>query len=46
MLDIPNIQMPHKAFWIPKKLLEEEWKSIPKDIDILVTHTPPYGILD
>ena len=22
------------------------WKDIPKDTDILVTHGPPYGILD
>lgn len=28
-------------FW-----LEEHWQKIPDDIDILVTHGPPYGILD
>lgn len=26
--------------------LAEKWKLIPDDIDILVTHGPPYGILD
>lgn len=25
---------------------EKLWKDIPKDIDVLVTHGPPYGILD
>lgn len=22
------------------------WKKIPKDIDVLITHTPPFGVLD
>lgn len=26
--------------------LAEKWKLIPDDIDILVTHTPPHGIMD
>lgn len=26
--------------------LAEKWKLIPNDIDILITHGPPYGILD
>lgn len=26
--------------------IQEHWDKIPKDIDILVTHGPPYGILD
>ena len=26
--------------------LNEHWKSIPDDTDILVTHSPPYGVLD
>ena len=34
------------AFYAPLQQLEERWKCIPSDIDILVTHTPPYGILD
>jgi len=28
------------------KELEKKWKLIPEDIDILVTHSPPYGIFD
>ena len=26
--------------------IEEHWKKIPEDTDILITHTPPKGILD
>lgn len=26
--------------------LNKKWKLIPSDIDLLVTHSPPYGILD
>lgn len=39
---------PHcKAFALDtEEQLEEKWKMIPRDIDILVTHSPPYGILD
>lgn len=29
-----------------EKELAEKWKLIPDDIDILITHSPPYGILD
>jgi len=24
----------------------EKWKKIPKNVDVLITHTPPFGILD
>jgi Icc-related predicted phosphoesterase len=35
------------AFALPRgKVLKEKWDMIPPDIDILVTHTPPSGILD
>lgn len=36
------------AFNLPRNgfLLEAAWKQIPDDTDILVTHGPPYGILD
>ena len=35
------------AFNLPRgKLLLEKWKMIPNDTDVLVTHTPPYGVLD
>ncbi len=39
---------PHcKAFTCDtEEELAEKWKLIPDDIDILVTHGPPYGILD
>lgn len=26
--------------------LKEEWKKIPKDVDVLITHTPPHQIMD
>lgn len=29
-----------------KKPIEEHWNLIPSDTDILITHGPPYGILD
>lgn len=29
-----------------EKELTEKWELIPNDIDILVTHSPPFGILD
>lgn len=36
-----------KAFTVDtEKELEEKWKLIPNDIDILVTHSPPYGMKD
>lgn len=36
------------AFNLPRygNELEEKWKAIPENIDILITHGPPYGILD
>lgn len=35
------------AFALPRgKALKEKWDMIPADVDILVTHTPPAGILD
>lgn len=35
------------AFNLPRgKALEEKWELIPEDTDILITHGPPYGILD
>ena len=26
--------------------LAEKWAKIPRDIDVLITHSPPFGILD
>ncbi len=35
------------AFALPRgRLLEEKWAMIPSGVDILVTHSPPAGILD
>lgn len=34
------------AFNIPRGTDAEYWKKVPDDTDILVTHGPPYGILD
>jgi Icc-related predicted phosphoesterase len=36
------------AFNLPRngKELEDKWKQIPEDTDILLTHTPPFGVLD
>ncbi len=36
------------AFNLPRngKELEEKWKNIPDDTDILITHGPPHGIRD
>jgi hypothetical protein len=37
----------HDAFWFagPEKM-EAKCKLIPNDVDYLITHTPPKGILD
>jgi len=37
---------PGKAFQIPSYDLAEKWEKIPRSTDILITHAPPYGILD
>jgi len=34
------------AFYLPDGELAEKWARIPAGIDILITHTPPFGILD
>lgn len=34
------------AFYATSEELREHWRKIPTGIDILVTHTPPAGILD
>lgn len=43
-----NGMNPHcKAFTVDKEeQLEEKWKNIPQDTDILVTHCPPWGVMD
>ena len=37
---------PGKAFQIPSANLVEKWKKIPSSTDILITHMPPFDILD
>ena len=34
------------AFTGSEEELKEKWDLIPDDVDILVTHSPPYGIMD
>lgn len=34
------------AFYQDDTDIVERWKSVPEGVDILVTHTPPYGVLD
>jgi Icc-related predicted phosphoesterase len=35
-----------QAFYNDENGLVEKWSDIPKNVDILITHTPPAGILD
>jgi len=34
------------AYYLPSSDLESRWASIPDDTDVLITHTPPFGVLD
>ena len=34
------------AFNRPEEKLEQYWAAIPDDTDVLITHQPPYGIMD
>ena len=36
------------AFNLPHngKELESHWQAIPNDVDVLITHGPPFGVLD
>lgn len=34
------------AFMLPKEELQPKFSKIPQDVDILITHSPPFGILD
>jgi Icc-related predicted phosphoesterase len=34
------------AWMQPDNMLKEIWDKIPRDTNIVVTHCPPYGILD
>lgn len=45
-LTFPNINPKCTAFTGDEQCLSEKCKLIPKDIDILISHSPPWGILD
>jgi Icc-related predicted phosphoesterase len=34
------------AFFQDRKGMRQKWASVPAAVDVLITHTPPYGILD
>lgn len=34
------------AYYLDGPRLADKWAAIPQDIDVLITHTPPRGILD
>ncbi len=34
------------AFFADDEFLERAWSRIPEDVDVLITHTPPLGVLD
>ena len=34
------------AFQIEESKMEEIWSGVPEDIDLLITHGPPFGIQD
>lgn len=43
----PNMNPRCKAFTVDtEKELFEKWSLIPEDTDILITHSPPYGMFD
>jgi Icc-related predicted phosphoesterase len=41
---VPNL--PGQAYDLSSQELQEKWRQIPDDTDVLITHTPPMGILD
>ena len=34
------------AYYLDDDALRARWELIPNDVEILITHTPPYGVLD
>ena len=38
--------LPGHAFHAPADVLRQKWAAIPEGTDVLITHTPPAGILD
>jgi len=42
-----GIIYPAEAFgYDPRRIREDKWSNIPEDIDILLTHGPPYSVRD
>lgn len=41
-----SVQYGDWAYMLPERLLKHEWPKIPSDTDVLITHGPPYRILD
>jgi len=41
---VPDLR--NHAFYADELALEEAWSNIPDDVDVLITHTPPAGVLD
>lgn len=41
---VPELE--HQAFYADDQLLTQEWSLIPDDTDVVITHTPPFGVLD
>lgn len=37
--------LPDHAFFADDRRLTEKWAGVPDDTDVLITHTPPYGVL-
>src|SRR5690554_6389041 len=44
--DFHGVHPKCKAFMLSEHELAKKWALIPDDVDILVTHSPPYGIFD
>lgn len=43
---VKDLPKRYNAFGIPYEKVEREWGKIPEGLDILITHIPPFGILD
>ena len=39
-------ELPQHAFYASEYALKSAWAKIPDDVDVLITHTPPKGVLD
>ena len=39
-------ELSNHAFYVEESELKQKWADIPDNVDVLITHTPPFGILD